>query len=52
MTETYYWKCKFCDIVHEADSLEQARVELEAHEKKDHKGKLVGFFGVEYNHGD
>jgi len=40
---TYFWKC--CKKEHPANSIPDARAQLEAHEQKEHKGKLIGSFG-------
>jgi len=40
----YYWCC--CGKTHSAKSLKIARIELEDHEKKSHKEKPIGTFGM------
>jgi len=43
----YYWRCPSCapDEQHPCASLEEARKELEKHEREVHKGRPVGVFG-------
>lgn len=44
----YFWYCKICGIPNRpAASMEDARGQLEAHEKEVHKGKFVGGFGFD-----
>ena len=42
-----YWKCEQCGIFKTVDSLREARLAAEAHEKAEHGKKQVAVFGVE-----
>ena len=42
--KTFYWKC--CNQEHESKSLNDAKDNLEIHEKEKHKSKTIGSFGM------